>query len=77
MFFLLPGSFFRFPGGLAAYFSFPPGPSPLPPSRCQIGSGKGGKDPGGWYNMPPDSPLMGVVNSPQTTALQKVAVSKS
>ena len=50
---------------------------PLPPSRCQIGSGKGGKDPGGRNNMPSDSPPMGVVNSPQTTALQNVAVVNS
>ena len=52
--------------------SFPPPPFPLP--NCQR---ERGEDPGGRINMPSDSPPMGVVNSPQTTALQNVAVVNS
>ena len=73
LFFLLPESFFRFRGGLAAYFFFPPCPSPpLPSYRCQIRKG-GGEDPGGRNNMPPDSPPMGVVNFLGVTAIQNLA----
>ena len=70
-----PSSASRGSGGI---FLIPPGsspPSPLPVAK--LAAGKGGKDPGGRNNMPSDSPPMGVVNSPQTTALQNVAVVNS
>ena len=73
LFFLLPESFFRFRGGLAAYFFFPPCPSPpLPSYRCQIRKGGGG-GPGGKEKYATDSPPNGVVNSSWVAAVQNLA----
>ena len=68
-----PRVLLRLPGESAGIFLLPPGSFPPPPLPLPSWQRKGGKDPGGRKNMPPDSPPNGVVNSSWVAAVQNLA----